>query len=501
MISWLLLLLTVGCAYVTYDAFRWRKAVGRAPFSVIAILWKGGGADSHSRGGDRAIVSIMKRCVPLGMFLLVSSGIAHCEDDAFSKWAAAHAVPLATVEPGEDFSDLLPLKSVVGTARVVALGETHGAHEHLAFRNRLFRFLVEQMGFTAIALEWGFLEAGSVNAFVGGGPGDARSAILAASAQRLTPYVQDAELIQWMRDYNAAAKAAGRHPIRFYGINLTAGGSVDGPRRAIDYALAYLSRADPADADRIRSSLDDSLPSNEWRYGMLPPRALASLDDTIPQIAKAMAKNRSALIAHSSVEEYRWALHNLEAARQLAKCFHVTTPLSFKDMKDAAPVMACRGQAMAENVRWVVENEGPKGRVLVFASNAHVINGRHDGRRWAAVPEKPLAMGAHLRRAFGKRLLIIAMSSVTVSAGFPTPHPIEGAIDDTLAHVGLPKMFLDLRTARQDPAVLAWLSRQRPFRDPSSHGLITPATAVDVFVFIDRLTLADEIKTADAQSH
>ena len=42
MTPWLLLFVTLGCAYVTYDAFRWRKGIKRAPFSVIANLWKGG---------------------------------------------------------------------------------------------------------------------------------------------------------------------------------------------------------------------------------------------------------------------------------------------------------------------------------------------------------------------------------------------------------------------------------------------------------------------------
>lgn len=437
----------------------------------------------------------------LGILLLVSSGIAHCEDDAFSKWTAAHAVPLATLEPDTDFSDLRALKSVVGDARVVALGETtHGAHEPLAFRNRLIRFLVEEMGFTAVALELGFLESGSVDSFVRGGPGDAQSVIVAQSARQQVPYVQNAELIQWMRDHNVAAAAAGRRKIRFYGMDLTTGGRVNGPRRAIDHALAYLSLADEEAADRIRSSLGDRLPPlDDWKWGMLSQPALVALDDTIPKIAQAMARNRSDLIAHSPVEEYRWAQHNLEATRQLAKCFHVTTPLSFKDMKEGARVMACRGQAMAENVRWVVENEGPKGRVLVFAHNSHVISGRHDGTRWVAVSEKPLTMGAHLRRAFGKRLLIIATSSVAAAEGFPKARPIEGSIDDELALVGLPRMFLDLRMARQDPAALAWLSQPRPLRELRSHSSITPSTAVDVFVFIDRLTLAREIRTADSQ--
>jgi hypothetical protein len=117
--------------------------------------------------------------------LLASSGIAHCEEDAFSRWAAAHAVALTTVEPSEDLSDLLPLKSMIGKARVVALGEPmHGAHEPLAFRNRLIRFLVEQVGFTAVALESGFTESINARSFVEGGDGDAETAAQTGKALR-----------------------------------------------------------------------------------------------------------------------------------------------------------------------------------------------------------------------------------------------------------------------------------------------------------------------------
>jgi hypothetical protein len=42
MMAWLLLLLTIGACYLTYDAFRWRDSVECAPFSVIADLWRGG---------------------------------------------------------------------------------------------------------------------------------------------------------------------------------------------------------------------------------------------------------------------------------------------------------------------------------------------------------------------------------------------------------------------------------------------------------------------------
>jgi hypothetical protein len=42
MTDWLLLFLTMGSAYLTYDAFRWSGSIERAPFSAISNMWKGG---------------------------------------------------------------------------------------------------------------------------------------------------------------------------------------------------------------------------------------------------------------------------------------------------------------------------------------------------------------------------------------------------------------------------------------------------------------------------
>ena len=39
--KWLLLMFTAIGAYVTYDSFRWRDSIKRAPFSVISSMWKG----------------------------------------------------------------------------------------------------------------------------------------------------------------------------------------------------------------------------------------------------------------------------------------------------------------------------------------------------------------------------------------------------------------------------------------------------------------------------
>lgn len=42
MTAWILLLLTLGCGFLTYDAFRWSGSIEKAPWSAISNLWKGG---------------------------------------------------------------------------------------------------------------------------------------------------------------------------------------------------------------------------------------------------------------------------------------------------------------------------------------------------------------------------------------------------------------------------------------------------------------------------
>jgi erythromycin esterase len=428
----------------------------------------------------------------LSTILLVYSAIAHCGEDGFAKWAATHALPVTTADPAGHDSDLLPFKAAIGTAHVVALGEPmHGAHEPLAFRNRLFRFLVEQMGFTAIALESGFTESISARSFIEGGEGDAETAARTGLSSGLSRYPESRELIQWMRDYNAAAASAGHRKIRLYGIDLTAGARKNGPWLAIDAALTFLSRADPTTEQEIRHSLSDSLSGVDAReFGSLPAAAQAELDTSIEAIAKAMRKSRKSLIARSSDDEYRWALHNLDVARQLAKCLPITPPPK-ADISAWVPAMACRDSGMAKNVQWALENEGRQGRLLVFAHNGHVMSAKEDGRRMARVREKPSMMGLHLRREYGKDLYIIALVCATTSGGLLTAKPLEeGSIESTLAGAGLPSMFLDVRMARQNKETL-WLSTQRSINaNVSAQGLITLSTAVDAFLFVYTLTPA-----------
>jgi erythromycin esterase len=429
--------------------------------------------------------------------LLAYGATAHCEEgDAFAKWAAAHAVPLSTVDFTLSDSELLPLQSAIGSARIVALGETiHGAHEPLAFRNRLFRFLVERMGFTAIALESGFSESISARSFIEGGKGDAETAVLDGLGPGLAEYRESLELVQWMHDYNAAAAAAKRRQIRLYGADITTGGRTNGPRIAINAGLAFLSRADPTTAKKIRDSLSDSLPGtgNPAAFGPLSAAAQAEFETRIEQIAKAIQQNRKKLIANTSADEYRWASHSIDDARQLAKCLPLT-PSGQVKASVWIPAVTCRDYGMAQNVKWILENEGRQGRLLVFAHNGHVVNGKEDSRRLAGIPEseRPPDMGFHLHRLYGDALYIIVTSTARTSGDLLASKPLEpNSLDSALASAGLPLMFLDTRMARQNKALLTWLSIPRSFNSHlAMYSRITPSTAADAYVFISTLTPA-----------
>ncbi len=113
------------------------------------------------------------------------------------------------------------------------------------------------------------------------------------------------------------------------------------------------------------------------------------------------------------------------------------------------------------------------------------------------VREKPPMMGWHLRRAYGNDYYIIASVCSNTSGGLRAAKPLEeGSIESTLARVGLPKMFLDIRMARQNKESPHWLSMQRSVdANVSAQMLITLSTAVDAFVFVNTLTPA--ILTSD----
>jgi erythromycin esterase-like protein len=125
---------------------------------------------------------------------------------AFVDWAKRHAIPLKTVEAGHGFEDMEPLRGVVDSARIVALGEaTHGTREFFQMKHRMVEFLATQMGFTIFSIEANLPEASRLNDFVVKGNGDPKQ--LLKGMYFWTWNTEEVlNMILWMREFNRSGK-------------------------------------------------------------------------------------------------------------------------------------------------------------------------------------------------------------------------------------------------------------------------------------------------------
>ena len=94
-------------------------------------------------------------------------------DPAATAWIKAHAIPFTTSQAGNGLDDLAPLDTVVGNARIVALGEpTHGTRDAFQMKHRLLEYLVEKKGFQIFSIEANMPEAYALNGYIVDGQGD-----------------------------------------------------------------------------------------------------------------------------------------------------------------------------------------------------------------------------------------------------------------------------------------------------------------------------------------
>ena len=403
------------------------------------------------------------------------------------------AIPVRSVELSAGTADLRPLGTLFDRASVVAYGEnTHGAHEPLAFRNRLFRYLVEELGFTAVAVETGLPESRTIARFVAGGPGAPPPAEAARVARQsftwgFGNFGENVELLRWMRAYNDDP----RHPrkIRFYGMDLSLGGpqgSTPTPA-AIDGALAYLDRVDAPAASALRARVAPLLrhlpgdPSTS-----ITESERTELTAVIDSLITQLERGSTSYVTHSGEEEYAWALRDAQVARQGDRVHRVqSAPVPGGGVSPAAwREVTVRDSAMAENVRWVLQRERGRGRVLVFAHVMHVKNAPTVGGPWR-LDRPPTAMGQFLRRALGDSMVIVG------TAGGGRADTVSGTIDAVLARARRAPFVLDFGRARSDEQVLAWLQSEHPLGiNGDATIVLKPATAFDALLYLESLTPA-----------
>src|SRR5205823_8252537 len=149
----------------------------------------------------------------LVLFIALSLSAATIESPAM--WLRTHALPLASVEPSADDSDLTPFLPFLANAHIIALGDaTHGTHEFFSVKQRLIRLLVKHANVRTIAFEAPYGEFEAIRDYVRTGAGDP------AAQLRNDDYFfwntdEVLDTIRWVRAWNAA----GNPPVDIVGVD------------------------------------------------------------------------------------------------------------------------------------------------------------------------------------------------------------------------------------------------------------------------------------------
>lgn len=406
------------------------------------------------------------------------------DNSAFVHWAQTHAWSLQASNKAIDDKDLYPVEEMIGEARVVALGEpAHGYHEPLAFRNRLFKFLVQRCGFTTIAIEGDLAQSGLAADYIAGGPGTAQSAAAALSIGE--PAAENIELLNWMRQYNADSTHSIK--LRFYGMDIQMigfPGDTTPNHTALDQVLAYLQQVDTISAHNIKSNLAFYLPRmSVARYSLYSLHEQTNLTAMLENIVALLEQQQIDFISRSSKEAYEWAHRNAIAALQRDRMMRVMPPDQPGTIpSEAWKAMNARDAAMADNINWILNSAANGGKVLVFAHNAHVKNAPTTGGVWDAFAQPPTSAGQYLKSILGSNYFVIGSSIAPELTTLPV-----NSLDKALLQVNRPRYILDLRAASRFPEVAQWLLLTRPMQaNKVSFFMLPVGTSYDALLFLDK---------------
>lgn len=417
--------------------------------------------------------------------------------DAFVRWARQAATPVKSLALDAPMADLAPLRAIVGNATLVALSEgVHAGAEPLEFRNRVFRYLVENLGFTAIAIESGLTEGRTVHDYVRTGQGDLARVLDDGLTWTFDNLPQNADLIRWIRDYNADPKHTRK--LNFYGFDVP--GSPGNPfanrkmRTALDDALVYLARVDAEAARHYHQRLDSLLPflhldprsMDTVQYAKLGPTERDRLTAAIGDLIATVERREARYVAASNRTDYQWAYRNLLGARAVDLWLR-QMPLGWdpsKGMSFFGESTDIRDRMQADNVGWIVDQEGPGGKVLIFASRYHISAA--PVKTTFSGPTGNAVAGTYLRPRFGNRLVtfgnLIGKGSFGCT-GFegPVDPNAPTSIDAIAGEVGPPLYLLDLR--RAPPAVQRWLDREHEMGGGPGKFSLQLKQAFDVYFY------------------
>lgn len=380
-------------------------------------------------------VNVARTAVPADLRIALPPELSIPKREELTAWIAGSGGVLTSVDAA-DTSDLAALKAIVQSARVVGLGQasyTSGDFARLGLR--MFRFLVESMGFSTLLIEAGRGDVRALDEYVLRGTGNLPELIAGLGYFSLDTE-ETAALFSWMRRYNE--DKSHKTKLRVAGLDVqrtaVAANSLEDYLAAVDRALLP-----PVETTLDRLSLNDYGSDFRTRPKDEQDAVIADLESIIEKLEK----NRRVYIA-KGFPAYEKARDDAVALDWAARVY--------RDER-------LRGVAMADMAKRTIDALPRGSKAMVWAHNTQISKRAADG-----------GMGAALAEAYKADYVAIALtfyqgwlrawdytSGATLERGtklFRLAPPGPGTLEGMLDTAGTPLFLADVRKA--PPSLSPW---------------------------------------------
>lgn len=310
---------------------------------------------------------VMKK-VPAFLITCLLGGLEACRDQNITSRDELAPVVNALqkgVQPLSDEHDLDTLMAQIGEARYVLLGEaSHGTADFYAWRAAITRRLIEEKGFTFVAVEGDWPDAYELNQYINGwgAPGRARQVLQAFNRWPTWMWANEeiADLTEWMRAYNDRQSA--ERKASFYGLDVySLWESLERLKVDIGTTDAELTRLLQEITQCLGPYQDD-----EQAYAVATLRG-TRCSDALNRLLERIRSQYPA--AATQLDQFNIEQNALVAVN--AERYY------YAMARDDADSWNVRDRHMAETLDRLKGLHGPDAKAIVWAHNTHVGDARY----------------------------------------------------------------------------------------------------------------------------
>ena len=357
--------------------------------------------------------------------------------------------------------DYDPLMDLIGDAHVVLLGEaSHGTHEFYRERARITQRLIEERGFTVVAVEADWPDAYRVNRWIRGTGGDTVAAEALGGFERFPRWMwrnRDVlAFVSWLRDRNDALDSDARK-VGFYGLDLYS------LFASIDAVIRYLEEVDPEAARRARYRYGcfDHFGEDTQAYGYAAEVGIsASCENAVVRQLQDLRRQAAELSQRDGripEDEFFFAEQNARLVRS-AEAYYRSM------FRDQVSSWNLRDRHMAETLDALLahfDRKGGETRAVVWEHNSHI----GDARATSMGEEGELNVGQLARERYGSAAVLVGVSTytgtVTAASDWGAPAErkrvrpaLDGSFESLFHELQVPDLLLPLRGSDRVAAAL-----------------------------------------------